>query len=786
MVMDVEREPSSSWSVLDKLMESGGNQGVESKVSEEKEEGEITDDEANDKPEKASASAPDRGTVSSNGATESPEKTVRAVGEAENTKPQFKAYTLVETVAKLKKTISSVKFIRGRTEEESAAASDKKKIVGSGDEEASTKDGEATASDTGNVTKRDETDSSPDVMNDSDKETGNGDNSPETKSQNGDQTPEREEKSSAPESMTQEMDDDDSLRILDPSSLSKSVMNLVSPVISKSTTEETTSVEEHPAQEQDKTVETGENASARSPQTKMASPAARFSTQDVVQSLTGSNAKKESSAEATVKKSSTPSAETEERPAVDGGDKGNDDDGNRTPVKKGEERRGPTGGSAKPAPIVRRNSADTQKPSYTTRLECYYKSQYFTCNNCGFKSQNADTFASHAYYHLHGSDGKKGLANCGALNKPHDLSDCTTVKGLMNRLNKQKTAEMATVKDQGSLNLHPVSLRPLLAKPSHVGFTTAGKRMILVPKTQAATVRVSPAPSASSSIVLPGAASVFPPYRSSKKATVGGGVTINANPPAANTDPGTEVADTSTGIQKPTSIPEARQGLSIADKSGDNSKKASQGRFRDVTENRSEEKQEKPVPDVVIDLDSCSDEAHTGTTNGESLEEGFIQPDDVSDDAGKFSDVIDMIKDLNDPREDASAPSADKVRETSARVISLLHDTIVFVSKVRKPWSLVNSQLSFLTSCVFLSNVFPQVENGRDKAKSEKPDERTCLPVNEAGVSGTSSVVQLELDADFSGEDEYEDDCGDEGQCVLLVCRTFFRLLSSRVTRTWL
>ena len=194
-------------------------------------------------------------------------------------------------------------------------------------------------------------------------------------------------------------------------------------------------------------------------------------------------------------------------------------------------RRSSTGSSVKPAPIIRRNSSDSSKPNYTTRLECYHKDQYYRCKMCGFKSLNADTFASHAYYHLHGSDGKKGLANCGAANKPHNVADCTVVKGMMSLLQRQKDAEnrststvpkAVSVVSSSSQSISPLQSRIVLPNQPNATPIPAGKtqRLILIPTTQSPNTnssQVKGSAAAASPIVIEpkDSATVFPAYKSS-------------------------------------------------------------------------------------------------------------------------------------------------------------------------------------------------------------------------------------------------------------------------------
>ena len=183
--------------------------------------------------------------------------------------------------------------------------------------------------------------------------------------------------------------------------------------------------------------------------------------------------------------------ETVEQPIIIESDS-DKSEGTRSTPEAIPTRRSSTGSSVKPAPIIRRNSSDSSKANYTTRLECYYKDQYYRCKMCGFKSLNADTFASHAYYHLHGSDGKKGLANCGAANKPHNVADCTVVKGMMSLLQRQKDAESRStssvpkavpVVSSSSQSLPQLQSRIVLPIQPSATSTPAGKtqRLILIP-----------------------------------------------------------------------------------------------------------------------------------------------------------------------------------------------------------------------------------------------------------------------------------------------------------------
>ncbi len=78
---------------------------------------------------------------------------------------------------------------------------------------------------------------------------------------------------------------------------------------------------------------------------------------------------------------------------------------------------------------------------------------------CGFKSQCPETFADHAYYHLHGSDGTRGLTNCGGQGKPHDIADCTVVKGMINLLKKQREGEI--LRSSTAASARPISVTPV-------------------------------------------------------------------------------------------------------------------------------------------------------------------------------------------------------------------------------------------------------------------------------------------------------------------------------------
>ena len=193
--------------------------------------------------------------------------------------------------------------------------------------------------------------------------------------------------------------------------------------------------------------------------------------------------------------------ETVEQPVIIEGD-GNKSEDTRSTPETIPSRRSSTGSSVKPAPIIRRNSSDSSKANYTTRLECYYKDQYYRCKMCGFKSLNADTFASHAYYHLHGSDGKKGLANCGVANKAHNVADCTVVKGMMSLLQRQKDAENRStssvpkavpVVSSSSQSSPQLQSRIVLPIQPNATSTPAGKtqRLILIPTSQSPNTNAS-------------------------------------------------------------------------------------------------------------------------------------------------------------------------------------------------------------------------------------------------------------------------------------------------------
>ena len=88
-----------------------------------------------------------------------------------------------------------------------------------------------------------------------------------------------------------------------------------------------------------------------------------------------------------------------------------------------------------------------------------FLNSFFRCKMCGFKSQCPDTFADHAYYHLHGSDGTRGLTNCGGQSKPHDVADCTVVKGMINLLKKQREGEL--LKSSTTASAIPINVTPV-------------------------------------------------------------------------------------------------------------------------------------------------------------------------------------------------------------------------------------------------------------------------------------------------------------------------------------
>ena len=257
------------------------------------------------------------------------------------------------------------------------------------------------------------------------------------------------------------------------------------------------------------------------------------SVQDVYQNLIG-EAKTETVTEPTeAKKAGSNSKDTDnnkQNVVID------DEDGGG---KGASPRRSSTGGSVKPAPVIRRSSSDAAKANYTTKLECYYKDLYYRCKMCGFKSHNADTFSSHAYYHLHGSDGKKGLANCGAANKPHDVADCTVVRGMMGLLKRQKESDgrsagalaSKTIVFSGGTNQQLTTqlqsgvavvqsskmFVPIQPKPTP---TPVGKRLILIPASQSPNtnvtqMKVTTAAAPSPIVIEPkDAIPVFPPYKS--------------------------------------------------------------------------------------------------------------------------------------------------------------------------------------------------------------------------------------------------------------------------------
>ena len=602
--MDAEAEPDSNWIVEEEMKKNEKDQ----QKNEDKEEGEITDDDNWQEPVTSSCTAeqdlhkmenkdPDiESTVTSTNEDFSPTKSVAK---------SPKAYKLGETVEKLRKTISFM-FKKKHDEAEKTSkknddsSSDELKGTESSNGETQTskicRNGEHSPQETesGEVSDQEQHDETTDgkevSVGKGDDEQSEG-NAEDAGTKCDSEAGKTESLSKEDKGAVDKDDDDDSLRTPDPSSLSKSVMHLVDSVINENLIKEKSSVVE---EKQSKvrvspkaSIKVHETTSVRTTpaSTAILSPKElddqstilsynpnldifrcdartcgiktskeevikahieqhagsqnvwykciycktitksienirkhlqkfhvtnilRFSklnspsVQDVYKSLTGATKRE-------AKEEGKKESESDEPPVLieDDDEKNN---GMKSTPRTIPVRRSSTGSSVKPAPIIRRNSSDSAKTNYTTRLECYYKDQYYRCKMCGFKSLNAETFASHAYYHLHGSDGKKGLANCGSANKPHDVVNCTVVKGMMSLLQRQKEAEnrssstspkaspvvgnsgMSTTQIQSRVTGTQAAKLVLPIQPSATS-TPAGKtqRLIIIPASQSSNTNVS-------------------------------------------------------------------------------------------------------------------------------------------------------------------------------------------------------------------------------------------------------------------------------------------------------
>ena len=648
--MDVEAELDSNWSVTAESVENDSGLHPEAENSknntqnyepdngddDDKEEGEITDDENSQESALVTSSIPtkqedgeleDRESdmethvTSTNGAeTEKYPAKARDV-----TKSPIRACTLVETVEKLRKTITFVileKKKRGSSEDTSGEDTDK---TSGRNEKGALGESDKMAPDTSDkTTEEDDEDEVNDGENDNEKDEQH-EKTRDVKTHHQSKPANVVESSnSLGVDVTKDTDDDDSLRTLDPSSLSKSVMHLVDSVISENLTKESNTDKQTEVKTSPKShIITSTPSSSKNVTPVVSSPVSaivqtpkelddqsavlsyshnsklfkcdartcgiktnkeevikahieqhrgsrnvwykciycktitknienirkhlqkfhvtdvlRFSKlnspsiQDVYQSLIG-EAKTETVTEPTeAKKTDSNLKDTdnnEQSIVID-----DEDDGKGVPP-----RRSSTGSNVKPVPVIRRSSSDAAKANYTTKLECYYKDLYYRCKMCGFKSHNADTFASHAYYHLHGSDGKKGLANCGVANKPHDVADCTVVRGMMGLLKRQKesdvrsggaTSSKTTIISAGTSQQLTTQLQsgvvvgksskmfvPIQPKPTS---TPVGKRLILIPTSQspitnATQMKVTTAAAPSPIVIEPKDATPgFPPYKS--------------------------------------------------------------------------------------------------------------------------------------------------------------------------------------------------------------------------------------------------------------------------------
>ena len=639
--MDTEAEPDSNWKVAAETVQSNsalssaenGKNNTSDELDDDKEEGEISDDGISEENEPVTSSSTttehkegkmgdgeaDKEThVSSTNGGESSDKTsIIDVG-----KSPIKAYTLIETVEKLKKTISFVMFEKKRRESGSGHSS------GEDTEKVSRRNenGESDKKTSETHQKPNESEDEDDEVDDDDDENDSGEEDEQVEESQDDESGNLTTKSSAEDQsivdVTKDTDDDDSLRTLDPSSLSKCVMHLVDSVISENLSKENSSSGTEKTQTKVKIspkVQIIKSVPSSLPSVKSASPVSspvnpvlltpkelddqstvlsyihnlklfkcdartcgiktnkeevikahieqhtgsrnvwykciycktitksienirkhlqkfhvtdvlRFSklnspsVQDVYLSLIGTK----------IDSNSKPADVDEQSVVAD--EESSADEGKVPPTQDAPKpvatptstptRRNSTESIAKPAPILWRNSSDAAKANYTTKLECYYKDQYYRCKMCGFKSQNADTFASHAYYHLHGSDGKKGLANCGAANKPHDVADCTVVKGMMGLLQRQKESANAASKttlpslpSTTLLSRAATSFGLLPIQPKATSSPTPKQRIILIPAGQGQNSTVTHTKStttAPSPIVIEPkeATSVFPPYKS--------------------------------------------------------------------------------------------------------------------------------------------------------------------------------------------------------------------------------------------------------------------------------
>ncbi len=254
------------------------------------------------------------------------------------------------------------------------------------------------------------------------------------------------------------------------------------------------------------------------------------SVHEVFQSLVG-EAKKDSSAGIQVEKPKSGVNGPEDNLVVIEDEDEADTETSQEPDPKKAAENASAAIAASSAPVIKKSSADNVvKQGYTTRLECFFKDQFYRCKICAFKDQNAEVFASHAYCHLHGKDGKKGLASCGAANKPHGVADCKVVKEMMSLLKKQKDgtiqpAAAAGSKPQAAANRSQAS-RSLLAKPaaqaqngSAFGMTqtqAVGQRLVIVPANKPSAAKSPAAPTAapSAAVLSPTEQTVFPPYKS--------------------------------------------------------------------------------------------------------------------------------------------------------------------------------------------------------------------------------------------------------------------------------